>query len=1030
MTFSQHKSSQPFGGEERQPSGASVAQSPLKRRGPASLSVRLRPNPSKRLKTSLTNREGTGLKAMQARILFPESSSTARIKSSKLPSPVKRSKSAEQWYHDTNENLNNYRDADAFPDGKSPPPPSTSEKLKLNFFIDDPPFYLHRSPSDLDSACAVPSNQSLEIYNQRTHRVTPHWESVGRTIEELRSVIDDLTIRNNKMRKKLKRYEKLHCSHLRKEILFEVRTYGLQSRWKRGLEQTLRSFASSMEGASNRPTTMAAPPGTSLGQNPGEFSDKPSWSSDSFPKNVDSAYASISASGQTQNSQTAHNYGKSKGRIVDSIETHRLHFNSHPHDAQHAFSLKRLRFISAEAKQKLIVQRLEQLFTDKSTSTTADQESLQQHVVSCSAASGDMKASEAGDGSVEMKGVREARILTTGAGLPVEGPVDVQAGTTGQVENDSDDPMGGDTVADSPVKSEQRPTWPLDLDISRAQASEEAMKYVRHLGPYCSGSWIHLNLLSNMAQLHFFNVTPDFVRRAVARFSSKFDISPNGQKLRWKGGTQSTRLRSDSGSNAEPRWKYLREVGGGPAGERKRTGESSPSDDGTWAQSDVNCLSQVSNYNSPAGPGAAPRRRPDFLHQFNRAANFQYKPLLFHAAKSERDDSYDYDNDSLTSSDGIDSMAGIELPHLTARSISKRRGSNGGPIIFYNSASFCIDLSGDRSLSCDGDIMYNPCTNDPVGSHMPEPAEAFGAKASKRPLIQKPLLDDSPMNDSENDDVSMAEFDLTMEQSEPKTDDIYDGLAPAYMEASGLGGVQPQDNFFINVRVKHVSIRTRSSKILPSRRNPCHVQRVLQSLRASVSLSSRESSDAAFRAAEILFVKTTLLPPSTLPEPSYCLTLFSEDGEDSDDDHSSNRSSDEEGRNRGPTVSSVEEEEIGVDFLVAQSESENSESSQESSLPTSSENGSDEDEDSSIDLLAHARALDPATVAARELEFETNHGQMLAKVPVGSSAATVGGGSEFSSEYSSSLHTVEEEGRFKAKKRRTTFAAAVLSTKN
>lgn len=1027
MTFNQHKSSQTFGGEERQPSGPSVAQSPLKRRSPASLSVRLRPNPSKRLKTSLTNREGTGLKAMQAQNLFPESSSTARIKSSKPPSPVKRSKSAEQWYHDTNENLNNFRDADAFPDGKSPPPPSASEKLKLNFFIDDPPFYLHKSPSDLDSACAVPSNQSLGSYRQRTHRVIPHWGSVGRTIEELRSVIDDLTIQNNKMRQKLKRYEKLHCSHLRKELLFEVRTYGLQSRWKRGLEQTLRSFASTMEGASNRPTTMTAPPpGTSLDQNPGEFSDKPSWSSDSFPKNVDSAYASISASGQTQNSQTAQNYGKSKERVVDSIETRQLHFNSHLHDAQQAFSSKRLRFISAEAKQKLIVQRLEKLLTDNPASTTADQVSLQQHEVFCSAASGDRKASEAGDGSVEMVGVREARILKTGAGLPVDA-VNFQAGTMGQDENDSDDPMGGDTVADSPVNSEQRPTWPLDLDISRAQAPEEAMKYIRHLGPYCSGPWIHLNLLSNMAQLHFFNVTPDFVRKAVARFSSKFEISPNGQKLRWKGGTQGTRLKSDCESNAEPSWKYLPEVGEGAVGERKRTGESSPSDDGTWAQSDVNCLSQVSNYNSSAVPGAAPRRRPDFLHQFNRAANFQYKPLLFHAAQSERDDSYDYDNDSLTSSHGIDTMDGVELPHLTARSISKRRGSNGGPIIFYNSANFCIDLSGDPSLSCDGDIMYNPCTNDPVGSHMPEPAEDFGSKASRRPLIQKPFLDDSVMNDSENDDVSMAEFDLTMEQSEPKTDDIYDSLAPAYMEASGLGGVQPQDNLFINVRVKHVSVRTRSTKILPSRRNPCHVQQVLQNLRASDSQSSWESPDAVFRAAEILFVKTTLLPPSTLPEPSYCLTLFSEDGEDSDDDHSSNRSSDEEGRNRGSTVSSVEEDEIGVDFLVAQSQSENSESSQESSLITSSEDGSDEDEDSSIDLLAHARALDPATVAARELEFETNHGQMLAEVPVGSSAATVGGGSEFSSEYSSSLHTVEEEGRFKAKKRRTTFAAAVLS---
>lgn len=901
-----------------------------------------------------------------------------------------------------------------------PPPSIASEKTQAQICIDDPPFYLHGSPSSLDSACAV-----AESYPQRTHRFPPHWESVGRTIEELRSVIDDLTIENNKMRQKLKRHEKLRCSHLRKEILFEVRTYGLQSRWKRGLEQTLRSFTSTIEGASNMPIKMTAPPETSLGQNPGEFSDKPSWSSDSFPKNVDSAYASISASGQTQNSQTAYDYDKSKERLVDSRENHRLRLNSHLHDAQQALYSQRLRFISAEAKQTLIVQRLEQLFMDKPTSATADQVSLQQHMTFCSAASGHMKASKAGDNTVEIKGVREAQILTTGAELPAEGPADVQASTMGQDDNGSDDLMGGDTVADSPVKSEQRPTLPLDLDIHRARAPEESVKYIRHLGPYCSGSWIYLNLLSNMAQLHFFNVTPEFVRKAVARFSSKFEISPNGQKLRWKGSTHGTRLRSDSGSNAEPREKCSPEVGEGPAGERKRTGENSPSDNGTWAQPDVNCLSQVSNYNSSASPGAAPRRRQDFLRQFNRAANFQYKPLLFHAFQSERDNSYDYGNDSLISSDDKDSMAGVEPPHLTARSISKRRGSNDGPIIFYHSANFCIDLSGEPSLSCDGDTKYKPCTNNPVGSHMREPDDDFGSKPSKRPLIQEPLLDDSAMDDNENDDVSMAELDMAMEHSEPKTDGIYGGLAPTYMEASGLGGVQPQDNFFISVRVKHVSARTRSSKILPYRRNPCRVQRVLQNLRASASLSSKKSSDAVFHAAEIQFVTTTLLPPSTLPEPSYCLTLFSEDGEDSNDDHSCNRSPDEKWQNRGSTVSSVEEDDIDVDFLIAQSQSETPESSQEPSLTTSSEDGSEEDEDTSIDLLAHARALDPATIAARELEFETNNGQMLAELPVRSSAATVGGVSEFSSEYSSSLSTVEGKGRSKAKKRRTTFAADV-----
>lgn len=120
MTFSQPKFLQPSGGEEPQPSRSSVAQSPLKRRNPASLSVRLRQSPFKRMKTSLTNLAGTELVATKVQDNFLESSSTARIKSSKLPSPVRRSKSAEQWYNDANKNSNNFRDAGAFPDGDSP----------------------------------------------------------------------------------------------------------------------------------------------------------------------------------------------------------------------------------------------------------------------------------------------------------------------------------------------------------------------------------------------------------------------------------------------------------------------------------------------------------------------------------------------------------------------------------------------------------------------------------------------------------------------------------------------------------------------------------------------------------------------------------------------------------------------------------------------------------------------------------------------------------------------------------------------
>jgi hypothetical protein len=105
---------------------------------------------------------------------------------------------------------------------------------------------------------------------------------------------------------------------------------------------------------------------------------------------------------------------------------------------------------------------------------------------------------------------------------------------------------------------EQRPTRPLDLDPYRAQVPEENMEYIRHLGfsppdaeemkaqPDGHG-WIYLNVLTNMAQLHFANVTPMFIQKAITEYSKMLELSPGGRKVRWKGGKDVT-VRSSSNS--------------------------------------------------------------------------------------------------------------------------------------------------------------------------------------------------------------------------------------------------------------------------------------------------------------------------------------------------------------------------------------------------------------------------------------------------------------------------------------------------
>ncbi len=899
---------------------------------------------------------------------------------------VKRTRAAEQWYNENNRNVSG-----GFIDSNYPPPLLGNSYTKLA--LDDPPFYLRNSKSlrVFDGACAVPSDQSSERHSRR-NRTVPQMRSLERTIEELRSVIDDLTVRNKKLRQKLRRYDKLHCSHLRKEVLFEVRMHGLQSSWKRKLEHTLRSFASNLEDPTDGPTV---PHQASLSLQSSNIK-LASSSTNSHP--VDSAYASISASGQTFNSQSARNDTKVAGKPIESIESNRKKVYPRWHDIQQGLLPQTSRFMSEHAKQKLVVKRLEQLFTGRSASTAGYQSSLQQQELSHFAAKADRSVSEAGGHLVGVEGMREARILPAGTELPTDFAPDEQFGTLGRHRNNLENPKCGAAVANMGATPEQRPTRPLDLDMYRAQIPGEAAQYVQHLGLASPRSWIYLNLLSNMAQLHAFDVTAEFVRKAVARLSSRLEISANGQKLRWKGDDESAGLVSESASNMD----Y--EGGHSPitAGRQCRTRERSLSRTGTDAHSDVDDLSHVSNHNnSSACSGAtAPVGRPDFLGQFSRAAAFQYKPLFFQGTRSDDEDDILYDSDSVNSRDLDFYMTGeganSKGPGTKARPTSPEHGSESGPIIFFNGVDFCTDLSGDTGGCSIRDVLYSRFTDKPVGCELHSSCDHdLFSGGTRRPLMHErnrySVVDDGS-------DLSMTEIHLTIEQSDPTTDDDYDRLAPIHMEASGLGGVQPQDNFSIHVQVQHGRNNNSSRKIPPCSYRS-QVRRVLQNVRDSVVASTKDRKEA-FVEARILSASTKMLLPSTLPEPSYRLALSSED-EDSYDESDDSSKGSEDGVPRKPsTISSMEEydgDPSSLNLFLAQSD----DSSHETPLAISSEDDSEEeDDDTSIDLLAHARVLDPDTIATREREFDDNNGQMLTELPAGSSAATAGG---YSSERSGSL---------------------------
>jgi hypothetical protein len=119
--------------------------------------------------------------------------------------------------------------------------------------------------------------------------------------------------------------------------------------------------------------------------------------------------------------------------------------------------------------------------------------------------------------------------------------------------SNADIPTGDPAGEESP---DQRPTRPLDLDPNRAQVPEDNIKYLRHLGfsPLEAGSdeqlvdghgYMYLNVLINMAQLHTLNVTPEFVKKSLEQYSKKLELSSDGRKVRWKGGSDLTRTSSN-----------------------------------------------------------------------------------------------------------------------------------------------------------------------------------------------------------------------------------------------------------------------------------------------------------------------------------------------------------------------------------------------------------------------------------------------------------------------------------------------------
>ncbi len=778
--------------------------------------------------------------------------------------------------------------------------------------------------------------------------------------DDYRSVIDDLTIENKRLKEELKRYRQ-HASRdlLEKEKLFEIKVHGLTRRKKQELEATLRDFAASVDDSAsgesvsqNKREKSASSrsrdqhhhhhhhhyhhhhPDQALQSSSGSHSKYASNSS-SRSRPVDSAYASMSTGANSSGlSLTRPPFGGSKARVSSDLKVER-YLKDIPQGLHPNFGLTTL---GVKDKKKLIVKRLEQLFTGKinghharnrisasqkaAIPTQYDSAGVSGAPRNTAASSLDLGKSSSDSHSGSREGgagvgnrsfatsnllpaapappaliafpsqragsialAREARIQTRHASSKHrshgnKSPSNSnsngdETGTTSESRSGSGNGNGGNNGGNSQVNPsslpDQRPTRPLDLDPDRTQVPAENMEYIRHLGlvppdvgplsvasvadvsPDADG-WVYLNLLSNLAQLHIFNVAPDFIRQALVEKSTKFQVSPDGQKIRWRGGTEGTKFSSEGSAGYHTQQSQSTDEAGGSEdiGRRKRAKMSL--DGSTSALS-----SNKKQSNSRPQDGSA-------------SSDFHYKPLFFHRSvppmPASEEESASADTDEASDSQAIASQ------HVTDKGIRNLKGkkksnsnsgslmysNSGGPrydmrssgssnaskkrksdgvLVYYSGMPFCTDLAGEAGsegllattdLTSSGqlqDSVDEPLQNRPTmhrttsGSSIPfrpltdyltlsrDEWAGLGllgigtvGRAESTEVIGDTMSSSASSASSASVTEEYLDDDLTVLSRSSSTDALPVGEDELYLEACGIGRVFPEDHFMISVATK------------------------------------------------------------------------------------------------------------------------------------------------------------------------------------------------------------------------------------
>ncbi|EXA32417.1 hypothetical protein FOVG_16338 [Fusarium oxysporum f. sp. pisi HDV247] len=745
--------------------------------------------------------------------------------------------------------------------------------------------------------------------------------------DDYRGVIDDLTLEIQQLRKELKRYKQSGPALLHKDKLFEIKVYGLPHKKKGELETILRDLAADLDGS---PEASSSQKWKKISPQDRDYiysksgvqrSHAPSSPGSSL-RPADSAYASMSAGGESSRTPfylpILPSTKASKGKVEDYLRD--VPDGLYP---QHVI-------MTDKERKSLVVRRLEQLFTGRSGS--ADISKMPplrpggSFIMARVVADAQMaKPSSAHEPPIhETEPIREARILSLEQKSRAwrDQCYISNHGSASDPEKDNMETEGNDNGLVSstkpfpplPLPPKQRPTRPCDLDPDRAQNPSENINYIQHLDllqpdllpgqqsiqdiHLDAKGWVSLNLLYNLAQLHLVNVTPDLVRSAVLEISTKFQLSPDGHKIRWRGASKDTKFSSHgSGYNSQ-------EI---PSADNINNSENKQEHPKTSRftsnKSQFSGLSKdILNFD---------------LQLCDQVESFRYKPLFARQDSSSRHTSWDA---SVCSSIAVDD----DNPGRSGLGLNYSRGSAGkwqhheGAITYYSGAPFCTDLSGDPADLSPTTRTPSSAQNRKDSQQLPNFARSPRRTTSGSFISYRPLTDRcqdlhqqiSAMGEDNNevrglindDREQSSDIELDLIWNDAQQDMGQQPLVPC-----GLGGVLPDDHFTVVVDTKRPKqdVLPWASELQTGRSNES-IERTIRR-RAAMLTSCPVPSGSEAKAIEApppieieyLSWRMERLIPVPLPCPANIFPPFGIHNSTSDEDDDPSIDADNAGLSRG-----------------------------------------------------------------------------------------------------------------------------------